>query len=88
MGLSDQVKKAEELSQEHPKQVDEGIEKGMKAAEEETGHRHDKEIGEAGEQIERRLGGEAGDDQQQQQQEQQQQQPQQDGQGSDENSSS
>jgi hypothetical protein len=76
MGLSDEVKKAEELSKEHPKQVDEGIEKGMKAAEEQTGHRHDKEIGEAGEQVEQRLGGGAGD-------EQQQPQPQQNGQGSD-----
>lgn len=83
MGLSDEVKKAEELSKEHPKQVDEGVEKGMKAAEDQTGHHYDKEIGEAGQQVEQRLGGEAGD-----QQQQQQQPPPQDGQGSGEGSGS
>lgn len=74
MGFADEAKKAEELAKQHPQQVDEAVKEGEKAAEDQTGHRYDKQIGEGGEQVERRFGGQ---DQQQagQQDQQQQQQP-------------
>jgi hypothetical protein len=67
MGFADEAKKAEELAKEHPEQVNKAVDQGEKAAEEHTGHRYDKQIGEGGEQLERHLGGGDGDDQQQQQ---------------------
>jgi hypothetical protein len=57
MGLADDAKKAEQLAEEHPQQVDDAVQQGEKLAEQHTGHRDDKQIGEAGEQIEQRIGG-------------------------------
>jgi len=64
MGFADEAKKAEELARQHPQQVDKAVEEGEKAAQEHTGHRYDKEIGEGGEQLERQIAGEQGRQQQ------------------------
>ena len=64
MGFADEAKKAEELAKQHPQQVDKAVEEGEKAAQEHTGHRYDKEIGKGGDQLERQIGGEQGQQQQ------------------------
>jgi len=63
MGFADEAKKAEELAKKHPQQGGKAVEEGEKAAEDHTGHRYDEQIGEDGEQVERRIAG--GQDQQQ-----------------------
>lgn len=82
MGLSDEAKiakAAEDATKGHPEQVDEAVKEGEKFAQDRTDHRHDQQISDAGEQIERRLGadreshpGQQGQDDQQGQQGQQQ----------------
>ena len=76
MGLADEAKKAEELAKQHPDQVDKAVQQGEKQVQERTGHSHDQQISEGGEQIEKRLGAGQQEGQQQGQQPSQPQDPQ------------
>lgn len=77
---SDDLKKAEELTKDHPQQSEQAVQEGEKYAEQETGHRYDKEIGEGVQQLDDRFGGGQQQGQQDPQQGQQQDPQQQDAQ--------
>lgn len=86
MGLSDEAKIAQQagdLAKKHPQQVEEAVTNAEKFAQDRTDHRHDQQIAEGGEELDKRLG--AGQPDQQVQQAQQGQPDQQGQQPSGEN---
>ena len=59
-GLGEYAQKAEQYAKDHPDQVDKGVQRGEKSVEQDTDHRFDQQVGEGGEQIERHVGAERG----------------------------
>ena len=57
--FGDMEKKAEDYAQQHPDQVDKGVGEAGKFADRETGGKYDKQIGDAAQQAEQRLGGQS-----------------------------
>lgn len=74
MSMFDEARNdAEKLAKEHPEQVDEAIKKGEQEADQRTGDKYDKQVGEAGQRAEDYLTGQQGQGQQDQGQGQQDQ---------------
>lgn len=56
-GFADDAKEAEKLAQDNAGTVDKGVQEGEKEADQLTGDRFDKEIGEAGQELDNQVGG-------------------------------